>query len=351
MRDQGLSLGPTSNAGEHLLQEDIPRNVSRKGKVLMLLSLSIGVLLALFVVFPSWRHEGQGKTQDPAVSMPFEREMNDEGKLEIEDDDGNIMPTPYPLRVHHVPSYVRKRADEFFEQDDPWGLNRDLSNESTIINEPPKDLTQESEFMCHYIDIPENVSVLYDQWIDDQVFLKRNFTVTGPKGRLTKKWLHFDFEAHVLDCIDGDKKMRIDKWSVRNRREKARLKTVASEMTNMLIGVTQGYAVAMKACYNHFPISVYLDETGKNIVVKNFLGEKNLIKVLLPKGVTFWADPKIKDSYVISGIDKNEVTLVCSKLQELRNRITKRKDHRKFLDGIYRQGWWIDGRAVTSNSG
>jgi len=347
MRDQGLSLGPTSNVGEHLLQEDIPRNASRKGKVLMLLSLSIGVLLALFVVFPGLRHEEQGKTHNPAVSMPFEREMNvDTGKIEIEDDDGNVMPTPYPLSIHHVPSHVRKAADEFFEQDDPWGLNR-VDNESSIINEPTKDLSKESEFMCHYIDIPENVSVLYDQWVDDRVFLKRNFTVTGPKGRLTKKWLHFNFEAHVLDCIDGEKKMRVDHWSVRNRKEKARLKTVASEMTNMLIGVTQGFAVAMKACYNHFPISVYLDETGKNIIVKNLLGEKNLQKVHKPQSVTFWADPKVKDLYVLSGIDKEEVTHVCSRLQELRNRIVSRKDHRKFLDGIYRQGWWIEGRAVN----
>lgn len=58
------------------------------------------------------------------------------------------------------------------------------------------------------------------------------------------------------------------------RKHVACLRTVKSLITNMIIGVTKGFRYKLKAVYAHFPINVIVNDGGKTVEIRNFLGEK-----------------------------------------------------------------------------
>ena len=168
-----------------------------------------------------------------------------------------------------------------------------------------------------YVDIPEGVTVEHKS---------RVVTVTGPRGKLVRNLKHVACEM----AVTGNK-MRIDMWMSR-KKELAALRSVASHINNMCIGVTQGYSYSVRFVYNHFPINVAVD--GQVISIRNFLGEKIVRRVVVPD------DTKIdstgggkKDCLVLTSNDINSVTQTCAKLHGIT--LVRRKDIRKFLDGIY----------------
>merc|ERR1711990_506406 len=63
------------------------------------------------------------------------------------------------------------------------------------------------------------------------------------------------------------------KWWSTNL-EKAALRTTASHITNMAIGVTSGFRYKMRTVYAHFPINCIVKEGGTRVEIRNFLGEK-----------------------------------------------------------------------------
>jgi len=73
--------------------------------------------------------------------------------------------------------------------------------------------------------------------------------------------------------------------------------------------------------------------SGENVEIRNFLGEKRVRKVQLLPGVTFVRTADVKDQIELSGNDINAVSLTCAQIQQATN--VRKKDLRKFLDGIY----------------
>ena len=67
--------------------------------------------------------------------------------------------------------------------------------------------------------------------------------------------------------------------------------------------------------------------------IRNFLGEKRVRKVELCDGVDYVRSNDVKDQIELSGNDLALVSLTAAKIQQATN--IRKKDLRKFLDGIY----------------
>nr|WCZ58737.1 60S ribosomal protein L9 [Seculamonas ecuadoriensis] len=155
----------------------------------------------------------------------------------------------------------------------------------------------------------------------------RVVTVTGPRGTLTRSFDHAKVDMRMI----GKKSIQIDMWHGKPK-ENAVLRTIASHIHNMIVGVTEGYRYKMKTVYAHFPINVIISPENKDLLeIRNFLGERIVRRVQMLPGVK------------IAEVKNNEITLEGNDL-ELVSRsaalvhqicLVKRKDIRKFLDGIY----------------
>ncbi len=100
-----------------------------------------------------------------------------------------------------------------------------------------------------------------------------------------------------------------------------------------MIVAFKGYRYKMKAVYAHFPININITNEGKTVEIRNFLGEKKVRIVQMLEGVTCESPKGIKDEYWFSGNDLEKVSLSSAMVRQ--SVLVKKKDIRKFLDGIY----------------
>merc|ERR1719267_333797 len=113
----------------------------------------------------------------------------------------------------------------------------------------------------------------------------------------------------------------------------ASIRTCTSHITNMFIGVTKGYQYKMRFVYAHFPINVAITNKDTRVEIRNFLGERVIRVVDALPGVTVKRSSDVKDEIVLQGNDIQNVSRTCALIQQIC--AVKRKDIRKFLDGIY----------------
>jgi len=181
------------------------------------------------------------------------------------------------------------------------------------------------------VEIPEDVEV---------VIKARCVKVTGKLGELEREFKHVPMECRVVDAAaagmadeDGEnvkKYVKVDMWFA-NRKQLASVRTVCSHIENMIVGVTRGFLYKMRFVYSHFPINVSL--SGDTVEIRNFLGERRVRKVKLLPGVKYVRTADVKDQIELSGIDIVNVSLTAAQIQQSTN--IRKKDLRKFLDGIY----------------
>jgi len=102
-------------------------------------------------------------------------------------------------------------------------------------------------------------------------------------------------------------------------------------------GVTLGFKYKLRCVYAHFPINLTIvggkegPKTGLDI--RNFLGEKIVRHVDMHPGVSISLSKDVKDEIVLEGNDIELVSVSAALIQQ--SVAVKRKDIRKFLDGIY----------------
>jgi large subunit ribosomal protein L6 len=158
---------------------------------------------------------------------------------------------------------------------------------------------------------------------DCQVTLEdRTFTVSGPKGQLSKEFLDPKVSFRV------DEKGVVVSTTRSRKRTRAMVGTVIAHLRNMLTGVVHGYEYEMKIVYSHFPITV--EVKGEEVIIKNFIGERGT------RSAKIIGDVEIRtteDEVFISGIDIEHVSQTAANIQ-LATKI-RDKDRRIFLDGIY----------------
>merc|ERR1711894_253069 len=153
-------------------------------------------------------------------------------------------------------------------------------------------------------------------------------TVKGPRGTLKRNFRHLRLELTKVQ----KNKIRVDVWFA-SRKELACVKTIISHIENMIKGVVFGFRYKMKSVYAHFPINITMHEDGKLAEIRNFLGEKVIRRVRMRPGVNCFNSPGVKDEVTLEG---NDLELVSNSAALIHQSVlVKRKDIRKFLDGIY----------------
>ncbi|KAI9014190.1 ribosomal protein L6, alpha-beta domain-containing protein [Hyaloraphidium curvatum] len=157
----------------------------------------------------------------------------------------------------------------------------------------------------------------------------RQIRVTGPRGVLTKDFRHVNLELQR----SGKNKIHVVVWHG-TRKQIACIRTVCSEIQNMIKGVTKGFEYKMRFVYAHFPINVNITEDGKTVEIRNFIGEKLTRRVSMLDGVkVVQSTGGTKDEIVLTGNDIEKVSQSAATIQQ--STTVKKKDIRKFLDGIY----------------
>ena len=107
------------------------------------------------------------------------------------------------------------------------------------------------------------------------------------------------------------------------------MNTARSIIKNILEGVIEGYTIKMKIVFSHFPINVKVE--GKKVLVENFQGER------APRITKIWGETKVLpkgDDVIITGHVLSDVSQTAAEIEN-KTRV-KNKDHRVFLDGIYK---------------
>ncbi|KAF7726901.1 hypothetical protein EC973_008196 [Apophysomyces ossiformis] len=177
-----------------------------------------------------------------------------------------------------------------------------------------KDIYKDDELI-----IPEGVEVSVKA---------RNVTVKGPRGELKKNLRHLNIEIK----FEGKNKLKFVVYHG-NRKHVACIRTVRSLVNNMITGVTKGFEYKMRYVYAHFPINVIINNGGKEVEIRNFLGQKVVFRVQMREGVNVEASKAQKDELVLTGNDLEAVSQSAADIQQ--SCLVKNKDIRKFLDGIY----------------
>ncbi|KAK1314536.1 60S ribosomal protein L9 [Acorus calamus] len=170
------------------------------------------------------------------------------------------------------------------------------------------------------MDIPEGVTVKVKA---------KMIEVEGPRGKLIRNFKHLNLDFQLLE---KERKLKVDAW-FGSRKTMAAIRTAISHVQNLITGVTKGYRYKMRFVYAHFPINASITNSNRSIEIRNFLGEKKVRKVDMLEGVSVVRSEKVKDELILDGNDIELVSRSCALINQKCH--VKKKDIRKFLDGIY----------------
>jgi len=159
----------------------------------------------------------------------------------------------------------------------------------------------------------------------------RKIRVKGPRGTLVREFKHLNVDVFIGE-EEGARALRVDCHFGR-RKALAALRTLCSHVQNMITGVSKGFEYKMRLVYAHFPININIDGKGGKVEIRNFLGEKRVRIVTMLPGVNLERSAAVKDELVLTGNDIELVSRSCALISQVC--LVKKKDIRKFLDGIY----------------
>ena len=174
--------------------------------------------------------------------------------------------------------------------------------------------TTRPKFAEEVVPVPEGVTVE----VVDPVTIK----VKGPLGELVKSFRNAGVR---ISMAEGGLLVRV---YGRGKRVDAMMGTFRATFRNMVTGVTKGFTYRLKVVQTHFPMNLKVQ--GDRLVIENFIGERYPRVVELVPGVKVVVRG---EEVIVTGIDREAVGLVAGRIEQATK--IKRKDLRKFLDGIY----------------
>ncbi len=170
-----------------------------------------------------------------------------------------------------------------------------------------------------------------DAWVREEVEIPEGVEVTvegnlvrvkGPKGELER-----ELKYPGVKIFEEDGKVVIFKEFPR-RRDIAIARTFKAHIANMIRGVTEGFQYKLKVLYSHFPMTVKVQ--GDEVLIENFLGEKNPRRAKILPGVTVKV---MGQEIIVESIDKEKAGQTAANIEQA-TKINK-WDRRVFQDGIY----------------
>merc|ERR1719282_897642 len=163
----------------------------------------------------------------------------------------------------------------------------------------------------------------------------RKVTIKRKRGQVTKNFSHVACELKKMKQ-DSKKRngtfVRIRIW-FGGYKQACAVNTLKSHISNMIIGVTEGFRYKMRLVHAHFPINVAIPKDGSEITVKNFLGGKQDKIVKMRGGTVCRQSADVKGEIIFDGVDNALLSQTCSQVKQVCK--VGRKDERKFLDGIF----------------
>lgn len=146
--------------------------------------------------------------------------------------------------------------------------------------------------------------------------------VKGPKGEVRLVLQHPKISVTVI----GGKLTFVAERGT--KKEKKIMGTLAVLARNALKGVQEPFVYSLRICFSHFPMNVSV--SGKEFIIKNFLGESVPRRLALRPGVAV----HINGSDIeVSSPSKELAGQTAASIEQL-CRITNR-DRRVFQDGCY----------------
>jgi large subunit ribosomal protein L6 len=161
--------------------------------------------------------------------------------------------------------------------------------------------------------VPEGVKVQVERGV---------VTVSAGEKMLSKKLDHPAVEM----VVEGSK--MILKCDYDSRKAKRLINTYVSHLKNLFSGLEQDFVYRLKVCSSHFPMDVSV--SGDEVVIKNFLGERKSRRAKIVRK----SEVEINgDVITITAPDKEAAGQTAANIENATR--TRKKDRRRFQDGIY----------------
>ena len=147
------------------------------------------------------------------------------------------------------------------------------------------------------IEIPEGIEVEIDNGL---------VKVKGPEGENSRTFLLGKVE---LRKDPSGKEIQVGS-KVATKKEKKMINTIVSHIKNMIAGTRKRFEYELKVVFSHFPVTV--EVKGREVLIKNFLGEKVARKTKMPEG----ADIEVNGNLIkISSTDKEIAGQAAARLE------------------------------------
>jgi large subunit ribosomal protein L6 len=115
-----------------------------------------------------------------------------------------------------------------------------------------------------------------------------------------------------------------------NKNQKKMFGTMKAHIKNMINGLTEKFQYKLQVANVHFPMTAEHDKDKNELVIKNFLGEKQDRRIKLVEGVDIKVDKEIIELESIDIEKAGQCAANIEKGAKVRN-----KDRRIFQDGIF----------------
>ncbi len=162
------------------------------------------------------------------------------------------------------------------------------------------------------IEIPED----FDAEYDGETFTLSNGEEVGKK----MKHALIDVEINGHEVTFSTRSSKKDIQSI--------VHTFRAHVENMIEGLENEHVYRMKGVYAHFPMTI--KQEGDQVVIENFMGERNPRKIEIFEEVTVEVDG---EDLTLRGADKDKVSQTAARIEQMCHK--GNRDPRTFQDGVY----------------